>query len=506
LNENTDGWSLVRLWQATVWLTMTVGKQLERREMKATSELARAAHKSQYDWALRYGESQVDHFFRGLTEDFDKNTMIAVSAAILDDVQAKWAACVETGAVDLDGDQSVSISTVSLSKGKALSVRYDDGDNLLFAWEADEDEINFAIIPWKDPVPAALIAELNQAAAGDGVTFADLVPIARKFSRYSELYPEARDVIYESLPLSMSDIKKALEKEGIERLGWVVGLGSVRIRSGMPGLTDHESTAGRKHSLVESVERIASTFSFAQNVKLNRAVPHYSALKAGQYEEFYASTSAYAFERHLEKELSKINEIVSISEDIGLSSEIVYAYNDTDVSVYGQRFEGRDLFYHFNLDMGSHAFATIMNKKGDEVASIDVILASNWGFDFENYFGSTMEDVVRPDLAMEFMRYVVRDNGIIPEETLVSVLAEGRVPEAGRAMSYDMTTKTLELTKLAYEAGYLDYLPGMATWDLEALKEGVSGDYSRLVEFKDRLNDKGIEPEEYFASRKAPSI
>jgi hypothetical protein len=197
---------------------------------------------------------------------------------------------------------------------------------------------------------------------------------------------------------------------------------------------------------------------------------------------------------------------MTISEEIGLSSKIVYAYNDTDVSVYGQRFEGRDLFYHFNLDMGSHAFATIMNKKGDEVASIDVILASNWGFDFQNYFGSTMEDVVRPDLAMEFMRYVVRDNGIIPEETLVSVLAEGRVPEVGRAMSYDMTTKTLDLTKLAYEAGYLDYLPGMATWDLEALKEGVSGDYSRLVEFKDRLNDKGIEPEEYFASRKAPSI
>jgi hypothetical protein len=474
--------------------------------MKATSELARKAHKAQHDWALRYGDSQVDHFFRGLTEDFDKNTMIAVGAAIFADVRAKRESCVESGAVDLYGDHSVSISAVTLSKGDALSVRYDDGDNLLFAWETDEDEDVLAIIPWKDPVPSSLVDELNQAAAVDGVTYLELVPIAKKFAGYSELHPEARYVIHESLPLSMADIKNALEREGIERLGWVAGLGTVRIRSIMPGFTDYESTAGRNHCLVEYVERIGDTFEFAKEAKLNRAVPHFLALKSGNYEDFYASTCAYAFERHLEKELPKINEIMTISEEIGLSSKIVYAYNDTDVSVYGQRFEGRDLFYHFNLDMGSHAFATIMNKKGDEVASIDVILASNWGFDFQNYFGSTMEDVVRPDLAMEFMRYVVRDNGIIPEETLVSVLAEGRVPEVGRAMSYDMTTKTLDLTKLAYEAGYLDYLPGMATWDLEALKEGVSGDYSRLVEFKDRLNDKGIEPEEYFASRKAPSI
>jgi hypothetical protein len=474
--------------------------------MKATSELARAAHKAQYEWALRYGKSQVDHFFRGLTEDFDKNTMIAVGVAIRADVQAKWNSCVEIGAIDLDIDPSVSISAVTLLKGQALSVRYDDGNHLLFAWETDEDEDVFAIIPWKDAVPATLVEELHQAAAKEGVTYAGLIPIVKKFARYSELDPGARNVINGSLPLSMSDVKKALEKEGIERLGWVAGLGSVRNRSIMPGFSDYESTAGRNHSLVEYVQRIASTFAFVNNVKINKGVPHYVALNSVNYEEFYASTCAYAFERHLKEELPKINEIINISEDIGLSSEIVYAYNDTDISVYGQRFDGRDLFYHFNLDMGSHAYATILNKRDGDIRSVDVLLASNWGFDLENYLGATLEDVVRPDLAMEFMRYVVRDDGIVAEEVLAKSLTEGSVPEAGRAMTYDMATKTLEITSLAYKAGYLDYLPGMATWDLEAMKEGVSGDYSRVVEFKNRLTDKGIDPEEYFANRKAPCL
>jgi hypothetical protein len=474
--------------------------------MKATSELAKAAHEEQHDWAQRYGQSQVDHFFRGLTEDFDKNTMIAVGAAIRNDVEAKWKTCVENGVVDLEKEQSVAITAVTLTKGSALSVRYDDGDHLLFAWESDEDEDVFAIIPWKDAVPAALVAEFAQLATGEGVTYADLIPVAKKFSRYSDLEPGGDKAIYGGLPLSMEEVKKALKKEGIERLGWVVGLGSVRSRSIMAGFSNYESTSGRKHSVVEYVARISETFELAKSVKINKALPHLKALKAGNYEEFYASTCVYAFEHHLKKELRKINEIIDISEDIGLSSDIVYAYNDTDISVYGQRFEGRDLFYHFNLDMGSHAYATILNKRDGKVQSVDVLLVSNWGFDLENYLGAKVDDVVRPDLAMDFMRYVVRDDGIVPEEVLVGDLAAGRVPEAGRAMTYDMASKTLEITKLAYQAGYLDYLPGMVTYDLDALKEGVSGDFSRLVEFKNRLTGKGIEPEEYFANRKAPGI
>lgn len=481
------------------------------KNLKATDEYAKQLFAERIAWAKSYGRGQVQHFVRTSTEEFAAKALIAAVAMTEDDLRAKHAACLSSGIVDRYEDRNLPMTAVTLDGHAALSVRYPNEDNLLFIWKDEGKSTDVYVTPWRDEVPEDLMAQLEREVES-GATYADITDLARRIGDYSGYRQDRDDLLFERTPLSVSDLLRLFKVHGIEKVVQVSGVGRVQSRAIIDEFKNYEGYAFHDNALLY-VERLFSTFSAAPKELPSTSKPHAAALSAGRLLEFYVSTCAMAMKYQAKKNLDKIEQIVSASEELGLSSETVLSYNDTDIRIYAERHGDKDMFVHTNVDLFEGcAFGTVLTKSVEGCASIDVYLANRWSSGFETYFGGQLSDRVMKASVMEYVNYVRQDRGLIDEDRLVDAVAEGTLPEVGKAFSFDMRTGEIEITPLAVSTGYLNYLPLMVEYDHKTIIDATKGEFQDWgSDFQVRSRAGGpeakvtcIEPETFMASKSSP--
>lgn len=476
--------------------------------MKTNTDIATRAFSEKLKWAKAYGERQVDHHFRVMTEHFNEESFIALGAGLIDDLRVKWTECVTNGVVDRGTDRNTEISAITLKDGQGVSVRFQDGDHLLFVWKDEEDRTTIAAMPWRDEAPAELISELNDAVAS-GITYRELTPLAQKFSKFTVIPHETGEEPYSELPKTLSKVVERLNRSRIENAGYSDGLGYCRERKMSQGISMWDGTGGRNHFVVNYAEKVLSKFNISQDIEINRGEEHLQALRENQLVALFASSSAMAFGHHLKKHMDDIKEIVSKSHDLGLSSELVFAHSDRDVHVFGERFGGRELYVNNNVDGDDPTLATVITHENGEPNRVDVYLASPWGLSFEQNFGCSQDTKVRPDLANEYIEHLATSmTPLTTEIEIVKKLRDGEILTEGLAFSYDISSRTIEITPLATQTCYLAHLPLTVKTDLERLSAVLNGD-DEIDEmgFKKRLPHgevRDIEIADHFARRPVP--
>lgn len=477
--------------------------------MKISSEIAEIAFAETLEWAKKYGKSQVDHHFKTLTERFNEEAIIALGAGLIDDLRKKRNACLEMGVIDQFQDKAVEFSAITLPNGEGISVRFQEGDNLLFAWEDDEKSTLITAIPWRDEAPDQLVNELHNVVE-NGITYSELKPLAQQFGAYSVLQNAEGKDVYSEQPETLPKIIQRLQTNHLKNVGFAFGLGYCKVTRGVYGIETWDGGRGRNHQVVEFAKRIASKLNVAKDIQINRGAAHLVALGENRLEALFASSCAAAFDYHLRSHLAEIQEIVLLSEEIGLSSELVFAHNDKDIHVYGQRFGNRDLYVNFNLDSDDDTYATVISNEDGKPVRVDVYMATSWGQSFDSYFGCDIDETVRPDLAPEFVEYVTSERPITTEIDLVASLKAGGLPEKGLAYSYDIPSKTIEVTPLGIETRYLGNLPLDVSTDLERLKAAINGEEDKwIMGFKRRLENgdtDDIEVEGFFANKRTRKV
>jgi hypothetical protein len=476
--------------------------------MKINTEFASNAFSKTLEWAKPYGERQVDHHYKTMTQRFNENAIIALGAGILADLRQKRAACVGKGIVDQFDDRALDISAVTIKDGEGLSVRFENGDNILFVWSDEDDTTYFGAIPWKDEPPVDLVNELKDAVKA-GISYSDLTPIVRKFADFSVIPDPGGEGVYSRRPAPLPAIISEIATSDLKHVSYADGMGYCWERRGDHGISNWDATGGH-HKVATYAKQILSKIDIDSQVKINKAQQHLIALQANALDILFASSCAIALDYHLEKYMDGIKEIVTKSEEIGLSSELVFSHNDKDIDIYGQRFGDLELYSNYNLDAGTDGFATVISNENGKPRRVDVYLTSPWGKTFEEYFGCEMGDLVKERLTNEFVERVASELPVTTEIELVSELRTGRLPSKGLAFSYDIPTKTIELTSLAYETDYIHCLPLDVKSDLERLTAAINGDEDRwIMGFKQRLPNgdyKELETSEYIASRKPLAI
>ena len=459
--------------------------------LKATSDYARQLFAETIAWAESYGQNQVDHFVRTSTEEFAARALTAAVAMVEDDLRAKHASCLQEGILDRHEDRDVFLSAVSMGDSAALSVRYPDGDNLLFIWNDEGKSTSVSVLPWRDRVPEELLARL-QGEVEKGTAYAGVAELAKRVAMYSGYMDRSEDLLFAGVPLSIADIAKLTGLHGLDKVVQVAGVGRVESRRFTAGITNYEAYAFHDRAL-SSAQRAFSTFGTVEKELPASAVPHAEAMLAGRLPEFYASTCALAIEYQTKKNLAKLGEMISASSELGLSAETVLAYHDTDVRVYAEIHGDMEMFAHTNIDLNEGCvFATVLTKRGGEYATVDVYLANRWSAGFENYFGGNPTDRMTAETATEYVNYVGRDRGLIDEDRLAEALAEGMLPDTGKAFSFDLRSGELEITPLASATGYLNYLPLMIEYDHKAIMDAARGEFEEWgSEFQVRLRADG---------------
>ncbi|TLX17191.1 hypothetical protein [Rhizobium sp. MHM7A] len=476
--------------------------------MKTNTDIAARAFSEKLEWAKAYGKQQVDHHYRVMTERFNEEAFIALGAGLIDDLRTKWAECVENGVIDRGEDKNTEISAVTLANAQGLSVRFDDGDHLVFAWQDEKDLTIIAAVPWRDEPPAELMAELRETVAG-GITYRELTPLARKFSKFTAIPYETGAELYSELPRTLSKVVERLNRSRIENEGYSAGLGYCRERKMSHGISMWDGTGGRNHFVVNYAEKVLSKFNISQDVEINRGEEHLQALRESQLEALFASSCAMAFGYHLKKHMDDIKEIVSKSHDLGLSSELVFAHSDRDVHVFGERFGDRELYVNNNVDGDDPTLATVITHEEGEPSRVDVYLASPWGLNFEQNFGCSPDTKVRPGMENEYVEYLATNTPPLTTEIeIVRKLRAGELPTEGLAFSYDIASKTIEITPLAADTRYLAHLPLDVKTDLERLTAVLNGDHEiDEMGFKKRSpcgSIQDIEISDHFARRPVP--
>lgn len=476
--------------------------------MKTNTDIAAQAFSEKLQWAKAYGKSQVDHHFRIMTERFNEEAFIALGAGIIDDLRAKWADCIANGVIDQGADRNTAMSAITLAHGQGLSVRFEDGDHLLFAWKDEADRTVIAAVPWRDEAPAELMAELKDTLAR-GITYRELTPLAQKFSKFTAIPYETGAELYSELPRTLSKLVEKLDRVGIENGGYSEGLGYCRERRMSHGISMWDGTGGRSHFVVNYAQEVLSKFKISEEIEINNGEVHLQALRENQLEALFASSCAMAFGYHLKKHMDDIKEIVSKSQDLGLSSELVFAHSGRDVHVFGERFWDRELYVNHDVDGDDPTLATVITHEEGKPSRVDVYVASPWGMDFEQTFGWSLDAGVRPDLANEFIEHLATNSPPLTTEIeIVKKLRAGEIPTEGLAFSYDISSKTIEITPLAADKRYLAHLPLTVKTDLERLTAVLNGD-DEIDEmgFKKRSpcgRVQDIEIAEHFSKRPVP--
>lgn len=485
--------------------------------MQATSDYAKSVYGKKIEWAKKYGDKQVAHSFRKMTQEFERDTLLATVALTLDDILNQHAQCKANGVFDREQDETVKFSAITLHGAEGLSVRYPDGDNLLFAWKNEKidegiDHFEISVVPWKDLAPQTLIDRFNSAVA-EGESYSQVIPLVKEMLEFSNLPIQLREpeyIIYEGLPLSMDNIRTFMKTGELGLLGRAAGLGELQQSTIMQRIKTWEGCEGR-HSPLSYVEKIVSTFVLDANINLDKADTHVAPIIHGSIDKFFASTCAYALEHHLSIQSENVGEIVTISSGLNLTPERIFSHGDGDRWIYGVRNEVRDFYLHTNIDQGSCSYATVFNGGVNGNGNVDVYLAERWGSCFEENFGATLDDKITQETAASFVKYLSRDRKWVSEEMLAETISQADMPKEGLAFSYNRETKMLTVNEVAKSAYYLDYVPLMVPHDLEALRSLDSENAEELeVSFLERkpweLEYETIDAAEYLARDKGLAL
>lgn len=473
--------------------------------MKATSSTAQTAYATKLEWAAKYGPDQIEHSFRHMLESFEKRAFIAAMAVSTDNVLAKHAECLSTGFIDRNEDRSVTFSAVSLEMGDALSVRYPDGQNLLFAWETDERHTSFHVVPWRDPVPEPMIEHLSSMLKQETVSD-EAYALSKSILEYSGIplkNPSYRPIDYH---LSVNDIRDHVKYKGFDNIRSELG---TFVRREIAKDVYYYDTFYPPKGDIPLIQRVFDLF--ADDQKAVRGLPddaiaHLSALREGTIDEFLASSSTYVFEHNLDKLTSAISAMADAGHRLKLSQSTCLAYGDTDRRTYTDVGSNHVLYMHENIDMNEGcAYATVITEEDGEHKSIDVYLVDRRDPDG---WGPEQPQDREPAKFLETSRYHDRD--WIKEADLIDALAEGKLPATGKAMSYDHAAKTLEIFPAGRQTGYLDYLPLMIDGDLEAVLEADQGVFAEWgTEFQVKREDGEIDcitPEDYMRNISGPAV
>jgi hypothetical protein len=212
--------------------------------------------------------------------------------------------------------------------------------------------------------------------------------------------------------------------------------------------------------------------------------------------------------------MGDILEIAAAAREMRLGGGTCLAYNDTDVRVSVEEFEGRVVYRHDNIDRNEqNVFFTVVNMEGDRPISIDVYVANCWSHDFATANGIDEDE----EIDIETYEYLIDDirqsSGKLGEDVLAGKLEAGETPAEGRAYRFDLEARTLEVFTAAERTGYLAYVPHMIERDLEVMNAVRAGEeYDLGTEFQIRDVEAGpqadverVKPEKYLAGLRARS-
>lgn len=123
-------------------------------------------------------------------------------------------------------------------------------------------------------------------------------------------------------------------------------------------------------------------------------------------------------------------------------------------------------------------------------------------------FGLDSSDPAPPDSVSEFLSRSRKDDVWIDEDELLAAVASGIIPEKGKAFSYNLASGQIDLTPLAVETGFLNYLPMMLEYDHKTIVDATNGEFQEYgTDFAIRDKAVGssgkfthIEPEDYLAA------
>lgn len=485
--------------------------------MKTTSEFAKEFFKKKFDWAKRYGASQIEHTVKTLTERFHEDAFLAACAAVFDDIKVQHAQCVASGVVDQYHDKSIEKSAINISGHNALSVRYPDGNNLLFVFsenvdgEGDERSVdsNLKVMTWADPVPVEALAEY-EASFRKASSYAELEPIIQNLASLGGIEQDTSRIGYGKLPVSLSDLVTAIEKRELRNVG---GVGTFR-RNAFSFMLERsffnfDAFAGEKCSL-DIIKRMFAVFTPVEEYKGSKGDEFFALLKTGKLDEAFASCCALSLEYHLEHEgLSKIDGIVTASEELGLTMESALAYHDTKICVYAERHHDRDVYV--NTDLDGSCSATVVSRINGDPATLHVYEVQTWWAGFSNYWGHDETDPLVEGKELEYAKYGLTRRSLIPEHNLIDQLRSGTLPEENIAMMYDFRSKVLEVARSMENSGYLTYWTDRVTRDQEIVANAAKGEFpewgAELHEHSrgDTLY-RHISIEDFIARKAAPSI
>lgn len=481
--------------------------------MKATSAFATQIFKPRIDWAERYGPDQVAHNVRTLTEYFHRDAFLAASAAIFDDLKAQHAQLVASGVVDRSDEKSIEKTAITIPGHNAVSVRFPDGNNLLFifAEEIEEERIDgdLKVLTWADPVPKDVLEEYKTAVQA-ARSYAELLPSIQKLASYGGIEQNAFYHAHGALPVSLSDLKAAIAERGLDG---VSGVGTFSRRSFgflmSHGFFNFEAFAGREKCSIENINRVFSSFVAVEEYKGDRGKEFFEVLKSGKLEDTFSSACALAFEHYLDGGLAKIEGIVAASEELGLSTERVLVYHDLDVLLYAERHNGRDVYV--NTDVDGSCCASVLTKHDDKPASLHVYSVERWNAGFTNYWGNSETDPLIPEKEMEYAKYGLTREPLIAEYELFDQIKAGSLPDSGLVMAYDFNAKTLEITPLAEVSSYLNYWQSRVSRDLEEVQNAAKGEFPEYgTEFQEHSRGdrryRHVSPEDFLARKANPTV
>ncbi len=485
--------------------------------MKTTSEFAKRFFKKDLDWAERYGPDQYEHSVRILTERFHQEAFLAASAAIFDNLKAEHARCQAAGLIDKWQDRDVERSAVTIADHDALSLRFDDGGNLLFVFseerkgDGDDEKLSstLEVFSWADAITDERFAAY-QASFQNSASYDDLKPSIEKLADTRSAREAVANAVGDKLGLDLNDLISAI-KEGNAR--GVRSVGKFK-RNAFGFMLQHgfftfDAFTGSKCSL-DIIKRMFTSFTPVTEYVGSEGEEYFALLKAGQLDEAFASGCVLSLEYHLQRgALSKIDAIVSASEELGVGMERAMAYDDTKISVYAERRHGRDIYV--NTDLDGSCSATVISKLDGKPSTIHIFDLQIWWAGFLNYWGRTETEPLIPGKEIEYARYAFTRGPAFSEHNLVDQLRQGILPEEHAAMIYDFDSGVMNLRKSVEHSGYLTYMTSRIDRDQEILENAVKGEFPEWgAEFNEHSRGdvffQRLSVEDFTARRTAPSF
>lgn len=449
----------------------------------ATPELALQHFDRHLSAMARHGEDQVSYAIDKLAGEFFNRSLRSFASLAIADIKAKHAAIAA-------GETVPGMARVDIQEGNALSVQLDDGRKVLVAWweevklpEDAEDDLgamrttNVGIIPFHDRMSDDLIASTEALISGTPSAH-DAAMATRSIMNHGGLNGDDVD-LYGDLPLSLDEIVRLLPGHGLDHSSRAKGLGVASIISfdgdegRMPQHSDAATNGCRDIDLLATVSR---AFSLSEGDRLldHEIQTHAKAMMAGQIAELHDSVLALAMRRTAGTRMAELETLISLCRELGLSRDLVVAYNDTDIRVHAETTDDRAVILHENIDLiEGNAFVVVLEGSAGARTAIHA-----YAVDAINDY----EDDEPLDAESSFAEKAARLATLeslshrIGERELLEAIDAGERPEDGRILSFDIASGTLEIFPAIERTDFVTYLPLIAKYGVQRLQEIVHGD------------------------------